>query len=281
MKGFTLDAFDAAPGIRTDLPEPSGERIVCVDATSVNPVDAAIAGGMLRGMAEYAFPVVLGRDFAGVIEGTGEEVFGFVPHAAPEVAAGSWAERIVLSPFFAPKPTSLSLAQAGAAALAGITALLCVEALELTGGERVLIVGATGGVGSFAVQLGGLAGATVITPAHADDREFLEMLGASEVPDRGSAMAADGVIDLVSYSADQLAANAPGLRDGAKTVSVLGAGQINVMATSDPDALTRLARAIDKHGLQVPIARSFAFDELGDALATLGEHKRGKVSVVA
>ena len=119
----------------------------------MNPVDAAIAGGMLRGMAEYTFPVILGRDFAGVVEATGEEVFGFVPHAAPDVSAGAWAERIALGPYFAPKPASLSMAEAGAAPLAGITALLCVEALGLSGGQRVLIVGATGGVGSFAVQL--------------------------------------------------------------------------------------------------------------------------------
>ena len=281
MKAFTLDSFDSAPGIRTDLPDPSGEQIVRVDATSVNPVDAAIAGGMLRGMAEYAFPVVLGRDFAGVVEATGEEVFGFVPHAAPDVGAGSWAERIALSPVFAPKPTSLSMAEAGAAPLAGITALLCVEALELTGGERVLIVGATGGVGAFAVQLAARAGATVIAPAHAEDRDYLEALGASEIPERGSAPAADLLIDLVSYSPDQLAANAPGLRQGARTVSTIGAGQVNVMAVSDPEAPARLARAIDEHGLQVPLARSFAFDELGEALGMLSSHKRGKLSVVA
>ena len=84
MKAFTLDSFDTAPGLRDDLPEPEGERIVRVEASSVNPVDAAIAGGMLKGMAEYVFPVVLGRDYAGVVEGTGEEVFGFVPHADAE-----------------------------------------------------------------------------------------------------------------------------------------------------------------------------------------------------
>jgi D-arabinose 1-dehydrogenase-like Zn-dependent alcohol dehydrogenase len=280
VKAFTLDEFDTAPGLRTDLPEPAGDRIVRVAATSVNPVDAAIAGGMLRGMAEYAFPVVLGRDFAGVVEATGEEVFGFVPHAAPDVAAGSWAERIALSPFFAPKPATLSMAEAGATPLAGITALLCVEALQLTGGERVLIVGATGGVGAFAVQLAARAGATVIAPGYADDRDYLEALGASEVPERGSAPAADALIDLVSYSPDQLAGNAAGLSEGAKAVSALGAGQVNVMAVSDPEAPARLARAIDEHGLQVPLARSFAFDELGDALGALDSHKRGKLSVV-
>ena len=53
------------------------------------------------------------------------------------------------------------------------------------------------------------------------------------------------------------------------------------MAISDPEAPARLARVIDDQSIQVPIARSFAFDDLGQALAALGEHKRGKVSVVA
>ena len=88
MKAWTLDAFDAAPTLRDDLPEPAGEIIVAVKATSVNPVDAAIAAGMLRGMAEYTFPVTLGRDFAGVTA-AGDEVFGFVAHAGPDVHAGA------------------------------------------------------------------------------------------------------------------------------------------------------------------------------------------------
>ena len=215
----------------------------------MNPVDAAIAGGMLRGMAEYAFPVILGRDFAGVVEDTGEEVFGFVPHAAPDVAAGAWAERIALSPYFAPKPASLSMAEAGAAPLAGITALLCVEALELTGRRaradrrrhrrRRLL--------RRPVRFAPRARPSSLPPC-AEDRDYLEALGASEVPERGARPPPTRVIDLVSYSPDQLAANAPGLADGGKRVSALGAGEINVMAISDPEAPARLARTIDEHG---------------------------------
>ena len=63
-------------------------------------------------------------------------------------------------------------------------------------------------------------------------------------------------------------------------MSALGAGAVSVMAISDPEAPARLARAIDEHGIQVPIARSFAFGALGEALGSLGSHKRGKLSVV-
>jgi NADPH2:quinone reductase len=290
MRAFTLDSFDVAPGLREDLPEPEGELIVRVEATSVNPVDAAIAGGMLRGMAEHTFPVVLGRDYAGVVEkGSGEfapgdEVFGFVRHAAPDVGAGSWAERIAVSDLVAKKPARLSMAEAGAAPLAGITALMCVEALDLQPGQRVLIVGATGGVGSFAVQLAARAGATVIAPAYVEDRDYLEALGAAEVPERGTVAQADALIELVSYSPEEFEANAAGLSAGGKGVSPLGAAQgenrFGVMAISDPEAPARLSRAIDELELQVPIQRSFAFDDLGAALGALGEHKRGKLSVV-
>src|SRR4051812_47466179 len=120
MKAWTLDGFDAAPGLRDDIAEPDGDVVVAVKATSVNPVDHWILGGAMRQYAEYAFPVVLGRDFAGVTDG-GEEVFGFVPAiGANGVREGAWAERIAAPPFMAPKPPSLSMAEAGAAGLAGL-----------------------------------------------------------------------------------------------------------------------------------------------------------------
>ena len=146
-----------------------------VQASSANPVDNAIAAGMLKGMVEHEFPVVLGRDFAGVVEqagpgvtrfAAGDEVFGYIPHADPVVHHGSWAELIAVpEDRVAATPAGVETALAGATPLAGITALFCVDALELSEGDSVLVVGATGGVGSFAVQLAGLAGAHVIAPA--------------------------------------------------------------------------------------------------------------------
>src|SRR5215212_10835303 len=100
MRAITLEALDAAPAL-ADLPAPTpaaGEVLVRVQASSANPVDNAIAAGMLAAMFEYEFPVVLGRDYAGVVErvgagvtrfAAGDEVFGFVPHADPAVHNGS------------------------------------------------------------------------------------------------------------------------------------------------------------------------------------------------
>ena len=280
-----MDAFDAAPGLRDDLPEPepgTGELVVAVKATSVNPVDPAIIGGFLRGMADYRFPVTLGRDFAGVAEGS--EVFGMVSPVGTEgVHRGAWAERIAVPAdmHLAPKPASLSVAEAGAAALAGVTALLCVEALDLKAGERVLIVGANGGVGSFAVQLCAAAGARVIAPALEIDRAYLEGLGAAEVPERGSAPEADALIDLVSMDAEAFAANAANV-SGKMSSPLPGIGERGayIAAVSDPTAVARLGELIEAESIKVPICEAFGFGEIPAALSALGEHKQGKLSVV-
>src|SRR4051794_41982698 len=104
MKAYTLDGFDAASGLRDDLPEPvanEGELVVAVKAPSVNPVDNVVIRGGLRNFASYVFPVTLGRDFAGVVErgagefADGDEVFGFLSPVGPDVHRGAWAERIV------------------------------------------------------------------------------------------------------------------------------------------------------------------------------------------
>src|SRR3954471_23051971 len=104
VKAFVLTSFDAPPEMREDLPAPRPSELqvlVRVHASSANPVDNAIAAGMVREMVEHEFPVVLGRDYAGVVEevgsgvtryAPGDEVYGFVRHANPTVHDGSWAE---------------------------------------------------------------------------------------------------------------------------------------------------------------------------------------------
>ena len=109
MRALTMDGFEKAPALRHDRSIPTvgvDEVLVRVQASSMNPVDAAIASGMLKGMAEYEFPVTLGRDFVGVVEQTGagvtmyesgDAVFGFVLHANPAVHDGSWADYVVIA----------------------------------------------------------------------------------------------------------------------------------------------------------------------------------------
>src|SRR5436190_5770162 len=204
MKAVTINAFDTPPALREEFPAPTvapNEVLVRVNASSVNPADNSIAAGMLKQMGvEYEFPVILGRDYVGVVEdvgadvtgySVGDEVFAFLMHANPTVHDGSWAELItVQDTSIARAPDGVDGATAGAAPLAGITALLAVDALELSDGDTVLIVGATGGVGSLAVQLAARAGATVVAPALPEDETYLRELGVSELLPRDADLAA-------------------------------------------------------------------------------------------
>ena len=306
MRAVIVDAFDAAPAVRDDLPDPTAAAdglVVRVRASSVNPVDNAIAAGMLREMVDHDFPVVLGRDYAGTVEAVGadvdgyevgDDVFGFLLHANPTVHEGSWAELIAVTPDLqiAPKPALVDLAAAGVAPLSGIAALAAIDALALSEGGTILIVGATGGVGSFAVQLAAHAGATIIAPALPEDADYLSELGVTEQLDRdGDVVAAvrdghrdgvDALLDLVSY--------APGafdgaLRDGARLASSNGAagdgpGRTNVIAVPSHDNLRRLAALLDNGTLRVRIHDSFELDRAPDALRALAtEHVRGKLAI--
>lgn len=226
MKGWI-----AGPELRDDLPEPEGDTIVAVRATSVNNIDRFTKG-------------VLGHDFVGVTE-NGSEVFGVV-------WGGAWAERIVPGALIAPKPKTLSLAEAGAAGVAGLFALVYVESLGLKGGERVVVVGANGGAGAFAIQLCVAAGATVIAPALAIDEAYLKGLGVSEVVAREERPAADHVIDFVRPAR-------------------------GIMAASG--SMARLGELIDAHSIRVPICEAFSFGQVPEALEAFGEHKQGKLSV--
>jgi NADPH:quinone reductase-like Zn-dependent oxidoreductase len=303
MRAVTLDSFDAAPGLRDDLPMPSpgpDEVLVRIQASSVNPADAAIASGMLKGMAEYEFPVTLGRDFAGVVEQVGADVteyrpgdavFGFVLHANPFVHEGSWADyAVVPQGSVARKPASINVAAAGVAPVAGLTAVAAFDALELSAGDNVLVVGATGGVGSFFVQLAAAAGAHVIAPARAGDREYLHDFGASEQLERDSDLGAqvrerfpdgvDALLDLVGFTPD-----ASLLKEGGRLASSLGAagegpGRANVMASGTTANLDRLGSLLDTGALRIKIQDTYPLEQAGSALQSLtSTHTQGKLAI--
>jgi NADPH2:quinone reductase len=306
MRACTLNSFDAPPVLRDDVPEPTpadGEVLVRVRASSVNPVDNALAAGMLSGMLEHEFPIVLGRDYAGVVEGTGsavtryatgDEVYGFLPLANPTVHDGSWTELITVpeDDSIARAPEGVDIASAGAAALAGITAMLAVDALELSSGATVVIVGATGGVGSFAVQLAVHAGATVLAPALAQDDGYLHGLGVGELLDRDADVAAavrerhpdgvDALLDLVSYAPDGFEAHAAALTAGGRGASSLGAagdgaGRANIVSTASTENLERLGRLLADGTVEVPIQHTHELAQAADALqAVATSHKQGK-----
>lgn len=203
MTAITIKDEGAAP-VPSDVPSPTLEAsqvLVRVRASSVNPIDAAIAAGMLKGMVEHEYPITLGRDFAGtvqaVVEGVtslaaGDEVFGAIPAGWPTVHAGAWAEQIAVYEInVAKRPSSVDVAIAGVAGFAPTTALAAVDAIAPQTGDVVLDVGATGGVGSVVVQLIHAAGATVVAPSLPEDEGYLRDLGVGDlVPRDGDATAA-------------------------------------------------------------------------------------------
>ena len=306
MKAITLTELGTQPTLHADQPAPTpgtDQVLIRVHASSVNPVDNAIAAGMLKDMVEHVFPITLGRDYAGTVEqigagvsgfSVGDEVFGFIPGHEPGVHAGSWAELIVVpeSISIARKPDGVDLATAGAAPLAAITAMTAIDAVALDQGDTLLIIGATGGVGSFAVQLAAAAGATVIAPALPEDEDYLRALGVADVLPRDGDVAAaarqrypdgvDALLDNVSYAPGAYDA---ALKDGARVASPNnaagdGPGRTNVMAAPTLDNLLRLAQLLDAGTLKLHIHQTYPLDQALVAMNALATtHMQGKIAL--
>ena len=304
MQAIIIDEPGAAPTVRevpTPVPAP-GEVLVSVRASSVNPMDGAVVSGMLAAMVEHVYPITLGRDFAGTVEATGEgvtsvdvgdEVFGIVPAMRPDIHAGAWAEHIaVAQTSLVKRPANVDLQAAGVAGLAAATAVVAVDALAPQSDEVVLVVGATGGVGTVAVQLIAAAGATVLAPSLPEDEAYLRRLGVTKLMPRDGDVVAtarqrypdgvDAVLDLVSY--------APGgydaaLVDGGRLASTLnaageGPGRINVHIDLSTEVLERIAALLGSGALTLPIAATYDLTDAPHALLALATgHTQGKIAL--
>jgi NADPH2:quinone reductase len=314
MRAIRLESFDRSPQLQ-EAPSPqiaSNEILVRVHASSINAFDVAIATGVLQGMMEYQFPVTIGLDLAGVVEQVGsevsryqvgEEVFGFLGSAV--LHEGSWADYVACPEdrFVAPKPTSLNFLEAAALPVAGVAALMSVDALDPSEGDRVLVVGATGGVGSYAVQLAAKRGAKVIATARQEeDENYLRDLGAAETIDytREDVVSAirerypdgiEGLADFANNSPEGFAPLAELCTPGGRAASTLGAADAERLATRDvratnvvgapePVLLSRLAELADSGELRVPVQRVFSLEEATEGLeAFQREHVRGKFAI--
>jgi NADPH:quinone reductase-like Zn-dependent oxidoreductase len=184
-------------------PEPGpGQVLVKVKATGINPGEAKIRAGLLHDRFPATFPSGEGSDLAGTVAAMGRDVVGF---AGDEQVIGytnnraSHAEYVVVEAGnLTPKPAEVPWEVAGALFVAGATAYAAVRAVSLAAGETVVVAGATGGVGSIAVQLARLAGATVIGIASRAHRDWLERHGVIPVE------YGDGVADRIKQAADHV-----------------------------------------------------------------------------
>ena len=167
-----------------------GQVLVRVRASSVNPLDWKIRKGQLRLILPAKFPLVPGFDLAGEVVSVGPEVTRFEPGDAVFGQTGgrhggACAEfALAQESALALKPETLSFEEAAAIPMGGLTALQALrDQGELAPGERVLIVGAAGGVGHFAVQIAGILGARIAAVASGSSQELLHNLGAERTFD--------------------------------------------------------------------------------------------------
>jgi len=280
-------------------PEPGdGEVLIRVKAASVNPVDYKIRSGSYK-RAQIRLPLTLGRDAAGVIEGvgrgvaglkTGDEVFAFLG-----AESGGYAEyAIAKENEVAPKPASLDFVHAAAVPLAAETALQALfDHGHLKANETVLIHGAGGGVGHFAVQFAKTKGAHVIATASGADLDLVRSLGADEVIDYKAQRFdetlrdVDLVIDLIGGETQKK--SWPVLKDGGRIVSTLEppsaaeAQQKHAQATAfmaQPRAeqLRAIGQLIDDGKVRVVVSSTRPLEEAREAHQHLEhDHIQGKV----
>lgn len=189
------------------MPQPDiGQLLVKVAAAAVNPIDWKLHGGLLRWVRPVRFPSVPCFDFAGEVAATGAEVTGFQPGERvfgmlPMRAFGSAAEYLrVDARYVAPLPETIGFQEAAGMPLAGMTALQGLrDRGRLAAGHKVLIVGASGGVGHYAVQIAKILGAEVAAVCGARNLELARELGADRVIDyaAGDGKPPAGPFDLI------------------------------------------------------------------------------------
>jgi NADPH:quinone reductase len=307
MRAVGMESFETGPKL-LDLPVPQpgpGEVLVKVGFASLNGFDVVVAGGMLKDMMEHRFPVVIGKDYAGTVEALGEgvsrvkvgdEVFGSLMR--DYVGDGTFGEFVVIPETIGltKVPADLGLSDAGALGLAGSAARDCVEATDLSSGDTVLISGATGGVGAFAIQLALARGAEVIaTASPGEQTDFVKELGARHVVDftgdllsQMRSIRPDGV-DAAIHAAGDGSTVAAVVAPGGRFASTLGFGpdQLGeeklrataVMALPTADVLDGLAAEVGAGRLHVPIQSIYRLEEVPKAIHDFTTGHYGKIAI--
>ena len=311
MKAFALTSADQ-PATLVDLPDPgvpAGVVRIRVRAASVNGFDVFQANGYLLAMMEHQFPTIIGRDFAGIVDAVGEgrtdfavgdAVFGFVS-STPPLHDGTYAELLSGGPelALARKPAGLSFEVVAALPLVGATAPAAVDAVAAGPGTNALIVGATGGVGSLALQLAAQRGASVIATARpGEDDDFVRALGAFDTVDYTAnevvevirarfPAGIDALIDLVSRG-DAFTRMAGLVRDGGRIATTMSAADVeglaargiratNVMGSPTPENLASLAAHVVAGTLRVEVQQTFLLADAQAAFAAFLAGTRGKL----
>ncbi|MCA1842257.1 MAG: NADP-dependent oxidoreductase [Actinobacteria bacterium] len=299
MRAIVVAQF-GPPSVLTlgDVPEPAagpGQVVVRVAGAGVGPWDAKARQGMF---GPRPFPFVPGAEVSGTVEEVGEGVDGLVPgdavYGSPSLSGGYAERSAVAASRLAAAPAGLDLVDAAAVPIGAATALEGLDDhLGLSGGQRLLVSGAAGGVGTFVVQLAKARGASVVATASPANHDFLRGIGADEVLDYhgdwvAQAGPVDAAYDCVGGPTWSLCVAA--VRDGGRAVTILpgspldDTGRVRVSTFSATVTAARLeeaARLIAGGRLRVEIAARLPLEEAARAheMVETG-HTRGKIVLV-
>jgi NADPH:quinone reductase-like Zn-dependent oxidoreductase len=311
MKAFALDEFGAAGSVR-ELPDPEpgeGQVRVRVAAAGLNPFDNWVIQGAMKDQMQHRFPLIPGGDASGTVDAVGS---GVTDHAVGDDVFGSagkgyfgegtMAEFVTMSvTTIAEKPASLSHDAAAAIPVAGVTAFNMIEAAPPARGQVVAVIGATGGVGSYYVQLANARGARVIAICSTDNVDYARSLGAGEVVDYSKGDVVEAVraagpdgIDLVAdmHRDRELVTRLAGLvPSGGRVVSVTGGVDADALSARGIEGtnvqgrvatapLEALAGMLERKEIVDPEIRTFPLERANEAFAGVSSgHTRGKIVV--
>jgi len=291
--------------IELPVPVPKADEVlVRTSYASINPIDWKIGEGRMKGRFDFNFPLVVGRDLAGVVESVGNEVTHF-SHGDRVFASlprpgGAFAEFVALpASIVANAPQKISLKECAAVPLVALT---CWQALIETAGlcrdQTVLILSGAGGTGSLSIQLACAKGAVVITSCGPANLGYVASLGASEVYDYSKddviacvrARHPDGIDVVFSNVLGNLHEKAySALRKGGTLVTIgepllpelaerAGLREFDVVVRPDGDQLAEIGRMLDNDELQPPEVIELPIEQCARAMRmSMAGHVRGKV----
>ena len=282
----------------------AGKVLVKIIAAGVNPVDWKIREGYFQQMAPLQFPSTLGMDFSGSIEKVGEGVSDFEYNdevygqaSAMRGDSGAFAEMaLATADSIAHKPKTLSHQEAAGLPLVGVSAWRAiVETIGLSKGQKILIHGGAGGIGSIAIPLAKHLGGYTATTVSTNDKQFVkEEIGADEVIDYKT----QNFEDVLSHDYDAVFDTVGGetytrsfkvLKRGGIIVSMLeqpnqelmdrfGVKAIFQFTQVNRERLTKLAQWVDQNNIRVNVDKTFSLDDAAKALDYQRDvHPRGKV----
>ena len=312
MKASYYNEFGELDNIKTgdlDKPEPAeGEVLIRIKAAGVNPVDAFVANGMLKDAISNEFPTIPGWDVAGVVEerghsarrfNEGDEVYAYARR--PVIKHGTFAEYISLpESYLAKRPQKISMEEAGGIPLVGLTAYQSIfDAGKMKEGQTLLILGASGGVGTLAIQLAKAHGIKVIGVASEKNHDYMKELGADVTIDYkdnhvGKAVASiepDGV-DMIFHCSrgdalDQVMETGV-LKENGHLISITNSNpdisdDINfqyVFVEPNSTQLQHMQELANDGKIKVHVSKTYSIEEAGQALKDVQTlHTRGKLVI--